>query len=72
MTGAQLCALPILDAAHGGSVVDAQLAVPTEQWREQLRHDCRSVGSADFLILAADLHDVDESLDFLILARRTA
>jgi predicted MPP superfamily phosphohydrolase len=59
-----------LDAAHGGSFVAAQLdAAPTE-WSEQLRRDVAGVSVADFRILAADVHDVDESLDLVVLAHR--
>jgi SAM-dependent methyltransferase len=61
-----------LDAAHGGSFVDAQLAAPPEQWSDALRQDVVSVGIGDFPILAADVHEVDESLDLVVLARRPA
>lgn len=58
------------DAAHGGSFVDAQLATAPEGWPEALRRDVATVGVGDFAVLAADAHDVDESLDLLVVARR--
>lgn len=61
-----------LDAVHGGSLVDAQLAVPPERWSAELRRDVGSIGTADFAVLTADVHEVDESLDLLVLARRPA
>jgi SAM-dependent methyltransferase len=58
-----------LDARHGGSIVDAQVAVVVDgnPWPDALRADVASVASADF-----ELHgdDVDASLDLLVLARR--
>lgn len=61
--------LRALDAAHGGSLVDAQVAVAIDggPWPEPLRHDVASVTSADF-----DLHgdDVDASLDLVAVAVR--
>jgi SAM-dependent methyltransferase len=58
-----------LDARHGGSIVDAQVAVVVDgnPWPAALRADVASVTSADF-----ELHgdDVDASLDLLVLARR--
>lgn len=62
--------LRTLDVAHAGSFVDAQLAVPPDEWDEALRREVRSIRTGDFAVLAADVHDVDESLDLLVLARR--
>lgn len=61
--------LRALDAEHDGFVT-AQLAVAPEQWSERLRHDVATVAARDFVILAADVHGVDESLDLVVLARR--
>jgi SAM-dependent methyltransferase len=62
--------LRALDAAHGGSFVDAQLACAPDEWSERLWADVVSVGVGDFAVLAADVHEVDESLDLVVLARR--
>jgi SAM-dependent methyltransferase len=62
--------LRALDCAYGGSFVDAQLAAPPDEWSDALRSDVGSVGTGDFAVLAADVHEVDESLDLLVLARR--
>lgn len=59
-----------LDARYGGSFVAAQLQDPSEAWTAQLQSDVASVSMADFTVLAADLDDVDESLDLVVLARR--
>lgn len=58
-----------LDTEHGG-FVHAQLASAPPLWSEQLRADVASVAARDFVILAADVHSVDESLDLVVLARR--
>jgi SAM-dependent methyltransferase len=60
------------DAAHGGSFVDAQLAAPPQSWEPELLRAVASVTTADFAVLAADVHEVDEALDLLVLARRPA
>ncbi|MDN5749172.1 MAG: class I SAM-dependent methyltransferase [Pseudonocardia sp.] len=56
-----------LDRRHGGSIVDAQvaLALAGEPWPEGLRRDVESVTCADF---ALHPDDVDTSLDLLVLA----
>ena len=59
-----------LDAEHGGSFVDAQLAAPPDGWSAQLAADVASVVADDFAVLAAEVHEVDESLDLVVLARR--
>jgi SAM-dependent methyltransferase len=59
-----------LDAKYGGSFVDAQLANPPVRWGRELRQDVVSVATADFAIVAADTHGVDEALDLVVLARR--
>ena len=60
--------LRALDAAHGGSLVDAQLAEPPERWSDRLRDDVTSIGTADFRVLADGERAVDESLDLVTLA----
>ncbi|MDP9094873.1 MAG: class I SAM-dependent methyltransferase [Actinomycetota bacterium] len=61
-----------LDARHGGSFVDAQLRCTPQRWPEQLRSDVASVITDDFAILAANMHDVDESLDLIVIAESPA
>jgi len=62
-------ALRALDAAHGGSLIDAQVAVALtgEPWPERLRADVASVRADDFEIRPERL---DESLDLVAVARR--
>lgn len=57
-----------LDGRHGGSIVDAQIAVALagDGWPDALRRDVKSVACADFVLRAGDL---DASLDLLVLAR---
>jgi 2-polyprenyl-3-methyl-5-hydroxy-6-metoxy-1,4-benzoquinol methylase len=62
-------ALQRLDGRYG-SFVEAQLAAPPDTWSEQLRADVTSVGVDDFVIERAQVHDPDEALDLLVLARR--
>jgi SAM-dependent methyltransferase len=59
-----------LDARHGGSFVEAQLAAAPDQWSERLHRDVAGISRSDFRVLAADVHDVDESLDLVVLAHR--
>jgi SAM-dependent methyltransferase len=58
-----------LDARHGGSLVDAQVAVALGggTWPLDLRADVESVTVADFVLQAAG---VDASLDLVAFARR--
>ncbi|HEY2203778.1 MAG TPA: class I SAM-dependent methyltransferase [Pseudonocardia sp.] len=62
-------ALRALDAAHGGSLIEAQVAVVLDggRWPERLRADVARVASADFEIRGDRL---DESLDLVAVARR--
>lgn len=55
------------DARHGGSLVDAQiaLAVSGEPWSEELLADVAAVRTADFELRSEDL---DASLDLLVTA----
>lgn len=57
-----------LDARHGGSIVDAQVAVVVDgnPWPDALRADVASVTGADFELRG---DDVDASLDLVVLAR---
>jgi SAM-dependent methyltransferase len=62
-------ALRALDAAHGGSVIDAQVAVVVDgsgAWPAQLAADVASVRAQDF-----DIHAdrIDDSLDLIAVAR---
>lgn len=54
-----------LDHRHGG-LVNAQLAVPTADWSDQLRADVDSVTTADFVVTTAG---IDDCLDLILLAR---
>jgi hypothetical protein len=58
-----------LDARHGGSLVDAQVAVAVGggHWPPALLADVASVTAADFVLQAAD---VDASLDLVAVATR--
>jgi SAM-dependent methyltransferase len=58
-----------LDARHGGSLVDAQVAVALAggAWPADLAADVASVTADDFVL---QLPDVDASLDLVVLARR--
>jgi SAM-dependent methyltransferase len=60
-----------LDARHGGSVIDAQiaLALSGEPWPDQLAADVAGVTADDFVLCADDL---DSSLDLLVTAVRPA
>ena len=61
-------ALRALDTAHGGSIIDAQVAVAVngEPWPEALRAAVAAVSVADF-----DIHPerIDDSLDLIAIAR---
>jgi SAM-dependent methyltransferase len=61
--------LRALDAEYDGFAA-AQLAAAPEQWSERLRDDVATVAARDFVVLASDVHSVDESLDLVVLARR--
>jgi 2-polyprenyl-3-methyl-5-hydroxy-6-metoxy-1,4-benzoquinol methylase len=62
--------LSALDAAHGGSFVDAQLGTAPESWSSQLLADVASVTADDFPIVDAQHRDVDDSLDLVVVATR--
>lgn len=63
--------LRALDTRHGGSLVDAQiaLALSGEPWPDDLAADVAAVTADDFDVRAEDL---DASLDLLVTARRPA
>jgi SAM-dependent methyltransferase len=58
-----------LDARHGGSLVDAQvaMAVGGGSWPAALRADVESVEATDFVL---QREGIDESLDLLVFATR--
>ena len=57
-----------LDTAHGGSFVDAQLALPPVEWTPSLRSDVAAVAASDFEVLSVEERDVAASLDLVVLA----
>ena len=61
-----------MDARHGGSIIDAQIAraVADAPWPAKLLADVASVTSADFDVAQADARDIDESLDLVAVAVR--
>jgi SAM-dependent methyltransferase len=61
-----------LDARHGGSIIDAQVAraLADAPWPEDLLTDVASVGIADFDLTDAGDRDIDESLDLVAIAVR--
>jgi SAM-dependent methyltransferase len=61
-----------LDARHGGSIIDAQVAraVADAPWPEQLLADVAAVSTDDFDITAATERNVDDSLDLVAIAVR--
>jgi SAM-dependent methyltransferase len=64
--------LRALDAAHGGSLVEAQttLALAGAEWPPALLRDVASVTTADFTLrAAADDADIATSLDLVAVAR---
>jgi SAM-dependent methyltransferase len=62
-------ALRALDGVHGGSLIDAQVAVAlgSGEWPERLRADVARVAAADF-----EIHGdrIDDSLDLIAVAQR--
>ncbi|MDZ4270683.1 MAG: class I SAM-dependent methyltransferase [Mycobacterium sp.] len=62
-----------LDARHGGSIIDAQIAraLADAPWPADLLADVASVGIDDFdLVAAGDGRDIDDSLDLVAIAVR--
>ncbi len=62
-----------LDARHGGSIIDAQVAraVAGEPWTEELLADVASVCVDDFDLADAADRDIDDSLDLVAIAIRS-
>jgi SAM-dependent methyltransferase len=61
-----------LDAKHGGSIIDAQIAraLADAPWPEDLLSDVTSVGVDDFELVGADARAIDDSLDLVAIAVR--
>lgn len=64
-----------MDARHGGSIVDAQIAQavaadPGAPWPPQLAADVAAVTTDDFELTGADACDIDDSLDLVAIAVR--
>ncbi|MEY8017311.1 class I SAM-dependent methyltransferase [Mycobacterium servetii] len=64
-----------MDARHGGSIIDAQIAraVTEAPWPPQLAADVAAVSADDFELIAADTCDsrhIDDSLDLVAIAVR--
>jgi len=66
-----------MDARHGGSIIDAQIAraVAEAPWSDQLLADVAAVTVADFDVVEAatePAHHIDDSLDLVAIAVRPA
>lgn len=61
-----------MDARHGGSIIDAQIAraVADAPWPADLLADVAAVTSDDFDILEASQRNIDDSLDLVAIAVR--
>jgi SAM-dependent methyltransferase len=61
-----------MDARHGGSIIDAQIAraVADAPWPADLLADVAAVTSADFDVVDAGDREIDESLDLVAIAVR--
>jgi hypothetical protein len=61
-----------MDARHGGSIIDAQIAraVADAPWPPELLADIAAVSSDDFDILSASQREIDDSLDLVAIAVR--
>lgn len=61
-----------MDARHGGSIIDAQIAraLAEAPWPADLLADVAAVRSGDFEIVAEQERDIDDSLDLLAIAVR--
>jgi SAM-dependent methyltransferase len=61
-----------MDARHGGSIIDAQIAraVADADWPPQLAADVAAVTTDDFDLVAAAERNVDDSLDLVAIAVR--
>jgi SAM-dependent methyltransferase len=61
-----------MDARHGGSIIDAQVAraVADAPWPAELLADVTEVTASDFDLIEADMRDIDDSLDLVAIAVR--
>ena len=61
-----------LDARHGGSIIDAQIAraLADAPWPADLLADVESIATSDFDLVDARERDIDESLDLVAVAVR--
>jgi hypothetical protein len=61
-----------MDARHGGSIIDAQIAraVADAPWPAELLADVAAVSTADFDVVDADMRDINDSLDLVAIAVR--
>ncbi|OBG57658.1 MULTISPECIES: bifunctional 2-polyprenyl-6-hydroxyphenol methylase/3-demethylubiquinol 3-O-methyltransferase UbiG [unclassified Mycobacterium] len=62
-----------MDARHGGSIIDAQIALALASdegvpWPPELAADVAAVTCDDFEIVASDRRDIDDSLDLIAIA----
>ncbi len=62
--------LAAMDARHGGSIIDAQIAraVADAPWSDELLADVAAVSTDDFDLV--DARDIDDSLDLVAIAIR--
>jgi SAM-dependent methyltransferase len=61
-----------MDARHGGSIIDAQIAraVTDAPWPTELLADVAAVTASDFDIVEANARNIDASLDLVAIAVR--
>ncbi len=61
-----------MDARHGGSIIDAQIAraVADAPWSPELTADVAAVTTGDFDIVDRDIRDIADSLDLIAIAVR--
>lgn len=61
-----------MDARHGGSIIDAQIAraVADAPWPAELLADVTAVTTADFDLIDAAARDIDDSLDLVAITVR--
>ncbi|MET0698606.1 MAG: SAM-dependent methyltransferase, partial [Mycobacterium sp.] len=64
--------LQTLDARYGGSIIEAQIAraVADAPWPADLLADVAGIATADFDLLDAAEHPIDDSLDLVAIAVR--
>jgi hypothetical protein len=64
--------LAVLDARHGGSIIDAQIAraLADAPWPEDLLADVASVTTDDFDLIDTADRNIDDSLDLVAIAVR--